>query len=1313
MVATAALVGCGSSDDGSGDPGTGSGGGLVNASPDIVAFIPVSTSLDLNQPTSIDIRVADINGDPVTCELDTNGDGSFDETIQNCDFASHTVSFSSPGTYTLTLKVSDGQDSDTETVTITVSDTVHTPNSVPTITQFERVDTSLVYADRPFSLNIQGYDADDEPLTCTLDTNNDGTADQTIANCESSQTASVTLSDVASHTIGLSITDGEDTVSDTLSIDVLAIGANIPPTIAQFALASTATIYEDQSFSVVFRSEDMENSDLTCQLDVDGNGSFDQTIVDCQNTKSVNLSLSDAGGYTLNLSATDGVSTVTKTLDVTVEASTSGELPEIVSFKLLTPPPIRPNQTVEFEAVGRDIDSGIRCNLDADGDGNRDRYDTSCTAEGNKLTTSYDGVGFYTATLEVEERDGLYRTTTLALPVTVVSNKDPVLNSVVVANSSNIRPNQAVTFTWDVTDPENDDLNCYIDQESNGTKDNSNYLSCDEAYIAYSSVGTYTATLKVLDAFGGESAQQTLSIDVVDNSVPIITSLAFEKTSIRENEAVTLNWDISDADGDELTCDVDANGDGYYGSSYYGDFTVEDCANTNSTELTFSAAGDMNFNIRVRDSFSAEATTTASLTVTENADPQISGFKLNNMPVKSGEAAIFNVAVSDDDGDDLTCTLDLNADGEFETDLGSCGAAADYSITSLGAGVFDVALKVTDAYLGESTQTLKVAFYGHEFTVDTAEDKRGIEVDSGNCTTLSSNCSLRAAIMVANYIHTDTGAPSIINLPAGTFTLSLPEQQAADDNSLGGDLDVQGNVYIRGASAETTIIDGADTFRIFEVLDTASVSAFEKMTLQNGMVSEGSGGALYITSGDLYLLNTEIKSSSVDSDESGGAFYVNNGDVWLTNVTIDDNFSGGSVVVVVGSSYLTNSKITNNVSVTNRAFYAEGPVFIESSEFSGNTGQKGAALYLNNESSTWSKISGTTFKHNQALSTIGSVYGAAIYIANGNVDIEESIFEDNQSTYSGASYSRHGYGGSIYMNVDSFGEYRDGKWVSIWDSVKVTNSQFISNSASHGGAIYIVDGYMDVIESTFTSNSAVGTNRDGGAIYNGYHLDVLNSSFESNSAVNVGGAIASTDSSTTNILESAFNGNIAAFGGAVYSADVLKVTNSLLTNNEASSNGGAIYFQNSNADEALVLNFTTLINNSAVGDGGAIYEANTSSSAAAVYLKGTILQGNTAATGSNCFGTMISSGYNLIESEESCVAALKLSDSIEAVTLVEDTDETTGMAIASLPDGDSRINSIPAAECTNVNDELIEVDQLGTTRPQGAGCEPGALELVE
>src|SRR5262245_39178483 len=74
--------------------------------------------------------------------------------------------------------------------------------------------------------------------------------------------------------------------------------------------------------------------------------------------------------------------------------------------------------------------------------------------------------------------------------------------------------------------------------------------------------------------------------------------------------------------------------------------------------------------------------------------------------------------------------------------------------------------------------------------------------------------SLREAITQAN---AHAGSDTIV-VPAGLYRLSLA---GADDTNAGGDFDVTGITVFQGAGAGSTIIDGQQLDRVFDVRGTA------------------------------------------------------------------------------------------------------------------------------------------------------------------------------------------------------------------------------------------------------------------------------------------------------------------------------------------------------------------------------------------------------------------------------------------------------------------------------------------------------------
>lgn len=228
--------------------------------------------------------------------------------------------------------------------------------------------------------------------------------------------------------------------------------------------------------------------------------------------------------------------------------------------------------------------------------------------------------------------------------------------------------------------------------------------------------------------------------------------------------------------------------------------------------------------------------------------------------------------------------------------------------------------------------------------------------------------SLREAITAAN----NTSGQHTIVLGAGTYTLSISGSD--EDDNITGDLDILGDLVIRGEGARTTVIDANDVDRIFHVvaggtLDVSGISITDghapsygggimnqgaltanEITFANNMADlgggglanlgpatiisstfadnsapngSGDGGAIFNFNGaTISVANTTFSGNSVA--DSGGAIRNNNGStVNLSHVTISGNgidiYNSGSGVINADNSIL-NQTHSNSTPVTDLGF---------------------------------------------------------------------------------------------------------------------------------------------------------------------------------------------------------------------------------------------------------------------------------------------------------------------------------------------------------------------------------------------------------
>lgn len=182
------------------------------------------------------------------------------------------------------------------------------------------------------------------------------------------------------------------------------------------------------------------------------------------------------------------------------------------------------------------------------------------------------------------------------------------------------------------------------------------------------------------------------------------------------------------------------------------------------------------------------------------------------------------------------------------------------------------------------------------FPVNNPADAVDASPGDGTCATALAVCTLRAAVQEANAL---AGA-DVITLPAGTYTLTIAGQ--FEDAAATGDLDVTGDLTINGAGAATTVIDGDDLDRVFEMRSGTYTLTLNDLTITDGALPGATGGGVGMidpaTPASLTATNVRFISNSSRSGAGIGFSTDAGGDITLTNVTFDGNTAtddGGAI----------------------------------------------------------------------------------------------------------------------------------------------------------------------------------------------------------------------------------------------------------------------------------------------------------------------------------------------------------------------------------------------------------------------------------
>ena len=283
----------------------------------------------------------------------------------------------------------------------------------------------------------------------------------------------------------------------------------------------------------------------------------------------------------------------------------------------------------------------------------------------------------------------------------------------------------------------------------------------------------------------------------------------------------------------------------------------------------------------------------------------------------------------------------------------------------------------------------------------------------------------------------------------------------------------------RDVEANETILSGnigaADdrtdnSYHVVDITSTAATTVLDGFTIVNG----------YADTGD---------NAVVEEDVGGGIYSDESGNAQLSNLQVVDNFAfGDGAGVYLDAS--SNPVLTNVDIVNNEAQQFGGGLrtrdsspTLNSVTFSGNfAGEEGGGV---------SNIEGEPI-FNQVIfngNVANNFGGAIISLENDGVEIDNSLFQNNQSQTGGAIYNKDS--NLLVNNSTFFGNQADfaGAVYSFDDNDPLTTDSVISNSilSNNFGALdelQIINESTDfssTVATTTISNSIVEGGYDGGA----------------------------------------------------------------------------------------------------------------------------------------------------------------------------------------------------------------------------------------
>ncbi len=343
--------------------------------------------------------------------------------------------------------------------------------------------------------------------------------------------------------------------------------------------------------------------------------------------------------------------------------------------------------------------------------------------------------------------------------------------------------------------------------------------------------------------------------------------------------------------------------------------------------------------------------------------------------------------------------------------------------------------------------------------VDSTEDAVDANVGDGRCATTAGHCTLRAAIQELNLA---TASKSIV-LPAGVYELTL---RGSEDEGLQGDLDVLGDIIIKGAGRESTIVRTGGWDRVFDVRRNGLLE-LRGLTVSGGG-SVDYGGCIYQV-GDVRLVDSAVVECSARLGGGG--------------------ICQGRWADAGGETALQGSIVRNNSAPEGGGIYSTGDLDIMNSTICQNSADHGAGAYSDPNRSwlTW------TIKDSVIDGNVASSHGGGLKINDIlYVTIEGSTVSNNRASTGAGIVAWSGAVIEIEDTtiISNTADYLCGGLIMNQGNLWLANSTVSGNASINDGGGMCFYGYMlgTVMNSTITNNRA-DTDRDGkgdgGGIFTG------------------------------------------------------------------------------------------------------------------------------------------------------------------------------------------------------------------------------------
>jgi len=362
---------------------------------------------------------------------------------------------------------------------------------------------------------------------------------------------------------------------------------------------------------------------------------------------------------------------------------------------------------------------------------------------------------------------------------------------------------------------------------------------------------------------------------------------------------------------------------------------------------------------------------------------------------------------------------------------------------------------------------------------------------------------------------------------------------------------------------------------------------------RNNTTASGDGGAIFLAEGTTANLFGGYFESNGNGDSIGGGAVFSRGDgLYVTNTVFERNSgrNGGAIFAIESEVVVRQSIFRNNhASYQGGGIYLFNPssAYLIDSTFEWNDAENnGGAIAVSSEEDSPKTV---VLKELLVDTNTALFFGGGVYAYDTNVRVIDSQIESNSARQGGGIH--HSFGGLFMHDTrveGNIGRIGNGGGIFSDGEAQIIDSTIVDNRGMHsfskgGGLMFVGDHYRRLLRTNVSGNSSY---EGGGIFVQEGTLAAVSSTFRSNNSSSSGGAVAVGRIGRFISRLSSYTSNLSGQGGAIYTLGLTNVIDSGFGLNYAKSAGGALVVD---MEGRMFVSSSRFSLNSARGEGAAIH----------------------------------------------------------------------------------------------------------------------------